>query len=858
MPDSVSRPAQGRLTAEYARLRTERISDIEYDLKLSLDALADEFPGRLDIRFKLTEADEPVTIDFTDGAVDEVRLNGVRVAVDYNGAFIVLPAAHLERGDNEVYIAYRHSYSRSGQGLHRFIDPEDGRAYLHTHFEPYDANRLFPCFDQPDLKAAYTMEVEAPSSWVVVAAARESEIVSLGDRSIWRFEQMGPISTYIFPLHAGEYRVWESDADGIPLRLLARHSLAEYVVPGDWFDLTKRGFAFFQEWFDIPYPYGKYDQLIVPEFNIGGMENVAAVTYSENYVRRGNYTREEKERLANVLLHEMSHMWFGDLVTPRWWDGLWLKEAFATYMAFLAQAEATEYRDAWHMFYSNSKQLAYVADQLVTTHPIEVPVDDTHYAFANFDRITYQKGASVLTQLSHFVGHDAFRTGVRNYLRKHAGGTTTLEDFIGALEAAAGRDLTLWVRDWLDQPGLNTLRASWSCDEDRISKLTIDQSAPAGYPVLRRHRLQVGIYRWNPDQQAFETTVVPVLVSNEKTEVESVRGLPCPTLVYPNHADWGFVRIELDDATLAALPERIQDIGDPLLRSMFWQSRWDMMRDAKLSIAELGDLIVREIPHERSEKVLRQVAGHLTGAMRQLWKLPKHDTALRTELGGRFEDLALSMLQAAEPGSDIQVLWLDTYRRVSHTPAALDRLRKWLAKGRAAGAQLDQDRRWLTVLRLSSFADEGAGDLVAAELARDGSDAGRRMAVTAEAAVPVETTKQYWLDQIRNPDSGLSLARRRAAMNGLFPSHQRGLHAAFAEDIIESLDEVGREHEDAFLSSYSDLIPILCRSESVARLAKAVEESETINPNLYKALRIAHQEDARCLAISERLSGDSR
>jgi aminopeptidase N len=859
MPDSVVRPAEARLTSEYAQTRSRRIAEVEYDLKLSLDSLDDEFPGRLEMRFSLTDADEPLTIDFTDGAVDEVRLNGERIAADYNGAFVILPSDRLNVGDNEVYIAYRHSYSRSGQGLHRFIDPEDGRAYLHTHFEPYDANRLFPCFDQPDLKARFAMEVEAPSSWLVVAAVRESEIVSLGDRSIWRFEQMGPLSTYIFPLHAGEYHVWEDDADGIPVRLFARHSLARFVVPEDWFELTRKGFAFFQDWFDMPYPFGKYDQLIVPEFNIGGMENVAAVTFSENYVRRGRYTREDMEQLANVLLHEMSHMWFGDLVTPRWWDGLWLKEAFATYMAFLAQAEATEYRDAWHMFYSNSKQQAYVADQLVTTHPIEVPVEDTHYAFANFDRITYQKGASVLTQLSHFVGRAAFREAVRSYLSKHAGSATTLDDFIGELETAAGRDLTHWVRDWLDQPGLNTLRATWSCDEGTVSAFAIEQSAPDENPVLRRHRVQLGIYRWNEDQSAFETTVVPVLVTDERTEVASVDGLPCPTLVYPNHGDWGFVRVELDDSTLAALPERIQDIGDPLLRSMFWQSRWDMMRDAKLSVAELGDLIVREIPRERSEKVLRQVAGHLTGTMAQLWKLPDESADLRRDLGGRFESLALDGLTGAAAGSDVQMLWLDTYRRIAHSPEALLRLESWLRNGRADGdAKLDQDRRWLTVVRLASFGGDGVRDLIAAESARDDSDAGRRMLVMAEASIPLESGKRHWLGKVQHADNDLSLSRRRAAMGGLFPPHQRDLHALFAEDIIESLDEIGRRHEDAFLLSYGRLIPVLCRHESVERLARAVEESAAVNPNLFKALRIAHQEDARCLAINERLGADTR
>ncbi|UCC14124.1 MAG: aminopeptidase N [Gammaproteobacteria bacterium] len=851
MVETVTRPAERRLTADYAAFRSARISDVEYHISLDLDSRSPEFAGIVTMTFTLTEPDAPLTVDFTDGVVDKLAINGQTVDIEYNGSFISLPETALHRGTNQVMVEYSHPYSRSGQGLHRFLDTQDGRAYLHTHFEPYDANRLFPCFDQPDLKAHYTVEVTAPPKWTIVSAAAEQEVVDQGANKLWRFPRTGPISTYIFPLHAGEYRVWEADADGIPLRLFARHSLAAHVDPEAWFELTRQGFEFFQGWFDIPYPYSKYDQLIVPEFNIGGMENVAAVTYSESYIRRGRYTRDDMEQLANVLLHEMSHMWFGDLVTPAWWDGLWLKEAFATYMAFLAQAEATRFREAWHQFYSTSKQLAYVADQQVTTHPIEVPVQDTHYAFANFDRITYQKGASVLTQFSHFVGSEDFRSGVRTYLKRHAEGVTELQDFVTAIEESSGRDLTHWVRDWLEQPGLNTLATEVDCRDGTIVSLRVRQAAPENFPILRQHRLQLGLYRWDDQRQRFETTIVPLTARGEVTEVEAVAGSSCPTLVYPNQGDWGFVKVELDPVTLGELPGHVGKLADPLLRSMLWQSLWDMVRDAKLSLPEYGDIALQGIPLENSEKVIRQLAANLLETMHYLWSLPSEHAALKERLAADIEGLAWRLAEQAEPGSDLGLLWLDTYRRVAQSDEAKARLGAMLKVGDSGPKpRLDQDRRWLTVVKLSAMGAEDTDALIASERERDPSETGRRIAMAAESAKPLESIKRTWLERIRDHGSGLSLAQRRAAMNTIFPASQRELHAVFADEIVDSLTQVGRQNEDAFLNSYGNLIPRLCRQENVERLWTAIEEQSDMNPLLYKALRIAHQEEERCLAIA--------
>lgn len=844
MSEQGSAPAVSRLLHEEARARSAQVSAPRYDLSFELEA-EDGFTGRLGLAFRLAPGDGDLWLDFTGGTVRALSVNGDALEPAHDGTRLPLPASALRPGENRVTVDFSHPYSRSGQGLHRYADPEDGRVYLHSHLEPFDANRIFPCFDQPDLKGPFRVEVSAPAGWQVVTAVREEETLQDGDRVRWRFPETRPFSTYLFPLHAGDYRVWEDEADGIPLRLFARQALASHVVPGDWFRLTRQGFGFFQAYFDLPYPFAKYDQLIVPEFNIGGMENVAAVTYSERFVRRGAYTLEEMEQLANVLLHEMSHMWFGDLVTPRWWDGLWLKEAFATYMAFLAQAEATEYDEAWHQFYATSKQRGYVADQQVTTHPVEVPVEDTHFAFANFDDITYRKGASVLAQLGHLVGPEAFREGVRAYLARHADGVTTLPDFIGELERAAGRELSGWVDDWLKQPGLNGLQALPREEDGRVTAIELVQTAPRERRRLREHRLQLGLYHWSEESRSYRVATLPVTVEGETTEVPLPGDMPAPDLVYPNHGDWAFVRVLLDARSLGHLDGRIRGLGDPLLRSMFWQAQWDLVRDGRRPLdLHLGRWLA-DLPGEDNEKTARLAAGHARDAMGYLYRLPDHAAAPRLELGPLLEGTAWQEAERAPAGSHLRTLWLDAFVQLAHTGEGLARLEALLDGPVMDGLGPDQDRRWQILARLASFDAGDAGARVSEEVGRDASESGRRMWLACEATRPDAEVKARWLARAANPGEALSLSQRRAVIEHLFPAHQCWLQAGFADQILDGLYEMGRLHEDAFLISWATLIPMLHNDGSVRRLETAIWANATLHPILMKRLRNARQEDRR-------------
>ncbi len=484
MPTGAQEPraAAAVLTVEQARARAARVSDVTYALEFEFDGESPEFVGRVVIGFELGDERSDLSADFFGGTVSSVSVNGRGVDAGYNGFYLTLPSSALRSGANTVEIDFTHPYSSDGSGLYRFRDPEDGRDYLYTDFEPYDQNRLFPSFDQPDLKARYSTQVTVPAEWQVVSIVAESGITERNGKKIWTFPASLPISTYIYALHAGQYHRWESTAGDIPLRLFARESLVPYIQPEHWFLPTQQGFGFYQSYFEVPYPFGKYDQVIVPHFNAGAMENVGAVTFSERYLRRGTVTRQAKRAISSVILHEMAHMWFGDLVTMDWWNGLWLNESFATFMATLAMVEATEFTDEWQSSYRRTIR-AYRADERNTTHPLEMPIPDTDAAFANFDAITYNKGSATLTQLNYLVGPEVFRSGVSQYLKAHSYGNTTIDDFLGAISDAAGQDLQVWATDWLHQPGTNTVAVDFNCENGMIASMVISQTAPDSWPT---------------------------------------------------------------------------------------------------------------------------------------------------------------------------------------------------------------------------------------------------------------------------------------------------------------------------------------------------------------------------------------
>lgn len=835
------------LTILQAQHRSKLISDVRYHIDLSLDSQSPDFTGTVIIEFILSSAKPVLTLDFTAGTVYSVEINGVDSIFEYNNAWIGLESERLHAGLNKIVVHYAHQYSRDGAGLQRTRDTEDNQVYVYTHFEPYDANRLFPCFDQPDLKGRYRLAVSAPANWELISAASASSVTQLspGNKE-WEFAETEPLSTYLFSLHGGPYTVWEAQAGRIPLRLFARPTLARFIDADVWFELTRKGFAYYEELFGIAYPYDKYDQLIVPDLNIGAMENVAAVTYNELYVTRSAPTLEERQRHAEVLLHEMAHMWFGNLVTPRWWDGLWLKEAVATHVSNVAMRETTDLDNPALRFFTGSKQGAYRADEYETRHPIDVPVGDTQVAFANFDAITYEKGSSALTQLSHFIGEQAFREGTRRYLKKNQWGSTTLEDYIGALETTSGTDLQEWMQSWLRSPGVNTLTPKLECQGNKIKSLRLEQSAPSGTP-LRAHRLQVALFDDNGSASVF-----PVSIEGGSTNLKDLAGLPCPVMMLVNHGDWSFVRTALDPRTLKNFYTQIGTIDDPFARSMLWQSLWEMVRNAGYPLPAYIDLVTQHAPTENDNLVLTQLSRTMRSSRNYLLRSDAISKDLTNRSLDKLQNAAWEALHAAPPESERQKLLLDSFIALASTPQYLQHLEAFLDGHRLASSiELDTDTRWDILTQLNAFAIGDFESRTDLQALGDKTDRGRNRAIAANASRPDSRIKQVWIDGVLEKADFMPLGQLRYGMRALFPPNQLALLEPYATRVLNSLETLGKTRSDAFLRNIAHLLPTTCSSKSIARLERAVLQESNLHPIVERALRQALENDRRCVAIGK-------
>jgi aminopeptidase N len=851
---ALSRDSSKGLSQVDAERRSQTVANVRYDLSFTLSDsdMTEDFLGTSTIRFEVLNPKQKVTLDFNGGKIHELTVNGKKqTTINYNTYFLTLP--DLPSGPNEVVINFSHPYSKTGAGFYRFKDPEDKNFYMYTDFEPFEANELFPAFDQPDLKATYTFSVKAPKAWIVVTSVRESSKSPQSDgQLLWKFPESAKYSTYITSLMAGPYKVWEDKAGNIPLRLLARQSLAKYVAHKEWFMITKQGFKFFNEYFDYPYPFLKYDQIIVPDFNAGAMENVAAVTFSERFVSRGAMTNSERESRANVILHEMAHMWFGNLVTMKWWNDLWLNESFATYMATLANAESTEFKKAWQTFYTGTKQWAYWEDQLVTTHPIEGQVPHTEQAFANFDGITYGKGASVLKSLSYYIGANNFRDGLRSYFKTHAYKNTDLKDFMSSLEQSSKKDLSQWTKDWLQTAGLNTVEAKFTCANGKVSLFSLEQTAPKDHPTLRSHRTKVALFQKMP--QGFKLiSAQDVDYQGASTQVASLQNQTCPDLVYPNYEDYDFVKVRLDPKTLATAKAHLAQIQDPLLRSMFWTALWDSVRDAEWPVTSYVETVFDNLAAETDTKITEKVLETLYGKRRNsasvLLYLPGN--VARHSFNTTAEKFAYDALQKQKPGSDAQKIWFNAYIRLVRTDDGVLKLSQYLdGSKKVPGLPIDQDRRWEIIAQLSEIGAPNAKDLRVAESKKDQSNQGKQSAISAEVLIPDKNVKTNWYNTIVSDQTKLSLAEVRTAMGSMFPVSQISLSKDFADLYFKNLPELSKTKKNEYIGRFAaNMAPAYCEPESAQNLQKFVKKHKELPPIVLKGVKVATQEDERCLKI---------
>ncbi|MBA6355643.1 MULTISPECIES: aminopeptidase N [unclassified Colwellia] len=854
---SLLRTQSESLEAVYAEMRAKQVSNVSYKLSVTIDNKSESFSGSTELLFDLVENNQnDLTIDFDEGTIKSLKVNGKVVKFSYEKWFITIPASELTAGKQSITIDYQRPYSTDGSGFHRFVDPKNGEVYLYTDFEPYDANRLFPHFDQPDLKASYEIQVTAPAHWQIISATRETTISESGDNKVWSFPASARFSSYVFSLHAGNYAVWEDDFEGMKLRLFARQSLAEYVKTDEWFIPTKQSFAFFNKYFDVQYPFGKYDQIVAPDFNAGAMENVAAVTFNEGYIARGEKSTSARMSLANVIAHEMAHMWFGDLVTMRWWNGLWLNESFATYMANLAIAEASDFENNWDVFYSGTKQWAYRTDDSVNTHAIELPVASTGVALSNFDGITYGKGASVLKQLPYYLGEENFRIGVSNYLKKFSYQNTDLEDFIGELGKAAGKDMTQWTQDWLYNAGLNTIKVNYQCSDDKISAFAINQTAPEGYPTLREQRVQIGLYNVSADGNAMNlTSATPIMYKGATTEIKAVIGQACPDLVYPNEADWGYVKVDLDEKSLASAQQHINAIDNPTMRLMLWQSLSDSVNDANLAADQLVTFAMANIEGESDYNVSRKIASTLTSALGFLTVATRLEQKDYTALYMDVENLYLRLLENAEAGSDFQKLWYGRYVSVTKTTKHLNRLQNILNGEKSFdGITIDQDKRWTLIAKMNRYQHGNYQALLNTEAKKDITDSGVKSAIYAEVIRPEAEVKEKWFNIVINNPDKLKLSTLRYIMWGLFPGEQQALEAPYKAKILAHIPKLNEGSDLGLLESFAgSMLPTQCNAVSEAELAQLIKDYSGMKPQVLKTVKASHQQIGRCVKALELL-----
>jgi aminopeptidase N len=859
------RAARASLSKSYAEMRSQNISNVTYQLKFDLTK-SENFQGAAALHFDLENLFY-LTLDFVGGDVQFLTVNGHKVVdFSYNGFFIEIPEEHLNLGRNSILVQYTHDYSKNGTGLYRYVDPLDQRTYLYSMLEPYYANRVFPCFDQPDLKAQFSMQVLAPKDWHVVTSVREREVTDLGADRQWIFPESARFSTYTFSLHAGEYKIWEDIArtknHQIPLRLMARQSLASDIQTADWFTWTKQGFNFFESYFSTAYPYKKYDQLIVPDFNYGAMENVAAVTFSEDrFVTRGEKTRQQRRRLASTLFHEMAHMWFGNLVTMKWWDDLWLNESFATYSAHVGLVQATEFTDNWKVF-NGYKQRAYQQDQSVITHPVAQDCPHTDAAFANFDAITYTKGASVLKQLSFYLGDKTYRQALRKYFSDFANQNKVLSDFMATMETVSEKDLADWETRWLKTAMLNQVEVFYTCRRGRINHFEIYQTGTKDYPMLRTHKTRIALFRKSGGVFKLNRSI-SVEYSGGRTELTRLHGVLCPDIVHPNFQDHDYVVVNFDKKSLKNIKSSLSSLQNSFLRGVIWSDLWGMVLNQKMSLDQYLEIVEFNGLMESEMETLNRLFTNVETILKKYYPRVGQPWADQRQVWVKFfEQAIITKIYQTIQEPEVQRYWFSYLLQVTESPNVLTLLQK-VVKGHLDGLPLNfsvgQDLRWDILASLAANRDQESLKLLAKEKKRDPSKRGEMRALYAETLYPSQENKeQYWGRLLANKDV-LSFATLRTIMSGLFPASQQDLHRGFVAPFFKKLKSLKGAKEDHFAATYTQaLVPTFCDQQSSVKISRFLKSEKRLSEAVVKALQAARFENQRCYKMRRLLKNQQQ
>ena len=797
-------PGLNSTRAEAAE-RAAHLSIKAYEVELDLTQGEEIFISHTVVKFTCNKPGYSTFIDAVGKSVISATLNGQVVdTANYDGESIFINNLAAE---NELVIKLNGLYSKTGEGLQRSVDPVDNEIYLYSQGETAFIRKMYPCFDQPDLKATFTLSVTAPDHWQVISNNPLKEKAALTDKKAkWSFTTTPRISTYITALIAGPYYNVQDEYVGkkkVPLGIYCRKSLAEFLDPEDIFLITKQGFAYFEKVFGLEYPFEKYDQIAVVDFNWGAMENAGAVTFLERLlVFRSKVTERMYNARANTILHEMAHMWFGDMVTMKWWDDLWLNESFAEWSSYLAMVEATRFKKSWTGFNQERKNWAYRQDQLTSTHPIVSDMKDIDTVSGNFDGISYAKGASVLQQLVAHVGRDNFILGLQRYFAKHAFKNTTLDDLLVELTQTSGRDLKPWVSTWLQTAGVNTLRPSLEIENDTYKSVSVIQEAPTmpvGSSELRPHRMAVGLYDLVGNKIALRKSV-ELDVAGSKTVVSELAGQKVADLLLINDRDLTYAKIRFDERSIATLKAHLGKIDDSLTRALCWSAAWDMLRDAEISATDFIDIALAGLPGEDDIATVTIIANQLVTAV-ELYSAPTKRDSARLKVGNAYEQ----MVRSATAGSDHQLQFARNFTSFAASAEHND-LIKELLDGKLAGLKVDADLRWSFVIAL---AERGLMDKasLSAELLKDNTLTGQLSHATALAALPTADAKSETWKSITTEE--ISTSQREAKLAGFMRALHRPLLAAYVDPYFDLLlDTWGKKSYEVASKFVTGMYPI--------------------------------------------------
>ena len=839
------------LTREEARERAGLVTVDSYEVDLDFTRGGEEFGSTCVVRFACSQAGANTYVDLVAERIHEVTLNGVPLDVSgFVGDRLELPGL---AADNVLTVSGDFAYTHESRGVHRSVDQADGKVYLFTEFFPAEARRVFAAFDQPDLKATFAFTVTAPDHWLVLSNSATPEPEPTPGRpgaATWSFPPTPRLSSYVASFVAGEYAYVQDTfttrrGQQIPLGVACRASLAEHLEAEDMFEITKQGLDFYTDLFDMDFPFTKYDQIFVPEFYAGAMENAACVTFSEVYLFRSRTSIVMYEQRARTVLHEMAHMWFGDLVTMRWWGDLWLNESFADFCGTYACTEATKFTDAWVLYSIQRKTWGYEQDRQPSTHPIVADAPSLGVAVANFDGISYAKGGSTLKQLVAYVGTKEFFAGVRAYFAEHAWNNAEFADLLAALEAASGKDLRDWAEAWLETAGPSTLRAEFEVDDtDRFTSFRVRQEAPAEHPVLRPHHIVIGTY----DRTAQTSTLarvnrVELDLTGETAEVPELVGRPRPDVILLNDDDLGYALTRFDPRTLDVLAEDLGGLPQPLSRAVAWTAAFDMLGEAELSVPAFTRLLANGLPAETSielVQVVQRMAGRRVCPMADPAWLPTGLAALA--------EVSVGLLRAADPGGDFQLSWAQMLCWSATTPEQLD-LVQGLLDGTVElpGLDVGTELRWDLLHRLATAGRLGE-DRIEAELARDDTDAGKRQAQSALAALPDAGHKAAaWA--LLTESGELGAQGIRAVVAGFRAPEHAELIKPYADKYFEVLPELWRTKSARMRMMLADaLYPSATAGDDVLRRSEELLADPDLDPVLRRIIVEGRQSASRIMA----------